>query len=133
MEVECPACHTPQDSCILSFDTQNTYGTHERVYLLQCEKCLQFHLITWEDDWNKDYWYTKGPFTPEEAFIIFLFFMSCREYKNCPCEIHQAVYDWLIPFAKNIPIFNRTDLLEKIMAAEKYPDWQQEWHTITAV
>jgi hypothetical protein len=130
--LKCNVCGYENEAAIISFDIENSQGNHERLYLLQCDQCRAFSVAIWEDAWTggKEYWYFLGPYTAQRAEVIFLIFMSCRHYKDCDCEIHQAVYDWVEPFGKRIPIFERTELIEKIRANPDHSDWQKEWSRV---
>ena len=129
MSPKCSACGHENEESITSFDVENTFCNHEALYLLQCEKCRGFFLSAWEDDWTsgKEYQYDLGSVPAEKAELIYLFFMSCENYKTCKCEIHQAVRSWQGFTNQTIPLVERADLIEKIKADPRYPEWQKEW------
>ena len=62
--------------------------------------------------------------------MIFTVFISCRNYKDCECEFHKAVFDWLVPSSQMMSIFQKQDLLEKIRLNPKYTDWENEWQRV---
>jgi len=126
--VECGECHYRNRACITHFYIENPYGYCETLHLLQCDRCGAFTIVTFEDSWyDEGHVYHSGTFIPEEAEIIFLFFVACDRYKQCTCEIHEAVKTWIGARKEGDSLFARTALIEKLKADPRYPEWQKSW------
>lgn len=130
--LKCSKCNYVNDACILSFNLGNPYGNNENLKLLQCENCHAFTLTSLEDSWTDEdeptRLYYLGSYTAQQAEMIFTFFIACRNYKLCKCEIHEAVFDWLCDSGK--PIFDRKEMIEQLRSNPLYSNWQKEWQRI---
>jgi hypothetical protein len=133
MSPECKTCGSDIAESIRNFDVESAMGDHEQLSLLQCEKCRGFQVTVCGDDFmsGNTYWYDVGSFTPEEAELIFLFFMSCNDYKKCKCEIHQAIYAWLGGSGTRTPLEEQATLVERIKAKPEYAEWKEKWAKAT--
>ena len=128
--IRCAECEHRNEACIADFYIENPFGYTETLYLLQCERCGAFTVVTWEDSWDDGHWYYAGPYTAEQAEIIFLFFRACDGYKQCRCEVHEAVRAWVLP-PQRTAIFDRQDLIDTLKANPDYPQWCREWGRAT--
>jgi len=127
-EIKCKVCGHMNDACITSFHVENSFGYDECMFLLQCDRCRAFSIVTWEDSWyDGGHLYYDGPYTREQAETLFLFFFACpdRSLKDCPCEFHEAVRDWIYRSTRSV--FDRQDLLDKVKASPDYPEWLKRW------
>lgn len=130
MPLKCLSCGHQNMAYLLHFDIENSLGHHERLYLLQCDACRNFSIVIHEDAWmirEEVFEYYLGPFSRQDAESIFAVLTLCRNYKDCECEIHQAVFDWLDPYGKRISLLSRQDLLSRAKSDPRYLERRQAW------
>lgn len=130
MGIKCPSCEYQNNSPIIDFNITNVNGDHEHLYLLQCDSCKKFTVVSWVDRWYAgDTWFYGHPeYTAEQAETIFLFFVGCRGTKRCGCDIHRAVGEWIFP--AKISIFERLDIIQRFKEHPEYSEWIVDWRGV---